>query len=219
MRVVLMGPPGGGKGTQAIRLSEALGVVHVSTGDILRDAVGGGSALGRKVRAFVEGGALVPDDLMGDLIEHRLQHKDARRGFILDGFPRTVEQIAILDRALGNLGVPVDHVFILTAPEDEIVRRLSGRRVCPGCKAVYHLESKPPTSPGVCEECGSALIQRADDEVDVIRERLQVYAELTAPVAEAYRARGLLVEIDGHGSPDAVAERLQDAIAAEGEGS
>jgi adenylate kinase len=194
-----------------------LGVVHVSTGDILRDAVGGGSALGRKVREFVEGGKLVPDDLMGDLIERRLEREDAVAGFILDGFPRTVEQVSILDRVLGHLGVALDHVFILTAAEDEIVRRLTGRRVCPGCKAVYHLESKPPRSAGVCDACGSALIQRADDEEEVIRERLRVYAALTAPVGEAYGARGVLVEIDGNGTPDAVTARLGDAIAAEGE--
>ena len=212
-----MGPPGVGKGTQAARLCARLGVVHVSTGDILRDAVEGGSPLGRKVREFVEGGQLVPDDLMGDLIEDRLQRPDASRGFILDGFPRTVEQVAILDRALGNLDVTVDHVFILSAPEDEIVRRLTGRRVCPGCKAVYHLESKPPTSAGVCDACGSALIQRSDDEEDVIRERLAVYAELTAPVAGTYGERGVLVEIDGHGDPDQVAARLRDAIGTEGD--
>ena len=214
-----MGPPGVGKGTQAERLSGSLGVIHVSTGDILRDAVEGGSPLGRKVREFVEGGKLVPDDLMGDLIEDRLHKPDASRGFILDGFPRTVEQIAILDRALSNLDVRLDHVFILAASEDEIVRRLTGRRVCPGCKAVYHLESKPPKSAGVCDACGSALVQRADDEEEVIRERLEVYAESTAPVAGEYGQRGVLVEIDGQGDPDAVAARLRDAIATEGDGA
>jgi len=217
MRVVLMGPPGVGKGTQAVRLGEVLGVVHVSTGDILRDAVGSGTALGRKVREFVEGGKLVPDDLMGDLIEDRLGQSDAEGGFILDGFPRTVEQVAILDRVLANLDVDVDHAFILTAPEDEIVRRLSGRRVCPSCKAVYHLESKPPASPGVCDACGSALIQRADDEEEVIRERLRIYVEQTAPVAETYRDRGILVEVDGQGTPDEVTARLRDAIDSEDE--
>lgn len=207
-----MGPPGVGKGTQASRIAEALGVVHVSTGDILREAVGGGTALGRRVREFVEGGQLVPDDLMGDLIEDRLAARDAARGFILDGFPRTVEQIAILDRVLGNLEVRADHVFILTAPEDEIVRRLSGRRVCPNCNAVYHLESKPPASAGVCDACSSALIQRADDEEDVIRERLEVYADQTAPVAKEYESRGILVEIDGTGTPDEVSLRLRAAL-------
>ena len=219
MRVVVMGPPGVGKGTQAVRLSERLGAVHVSTGDILREAVGGGSALGRKVREFVEGGQLVPDDLMGDLIERRLEHQDAAPGFILDGFPRTAEQVTILDRVLGNLHVAIDHVFLLTAPEDEIVRRLSGRRVCPGCTAVYHLESKPPRSAGVCDTCGSALIQRADDEEEVIRERLRVYEELTALVAATYRERGVLTEIDGNGGPDAVTARLRGAIGTEGGGA
>lgn len=207
-----MGPPGVGKGTQASRIAESLGVVHVSTGDILREAVGGGTALGRRVREFVEGGQLVPDDLMGDLIENRLAARDATSGFILDGFPRTVEQIAILDRVLANLEVRADHVFLLTAPEDEIVRRLSGRRVCPNCNAVYHLESKPPASAGVCDACSSALIQRADDEEDVIRERLRVYEEQTAPVAKEYESRGILVHIDGTGTPDQVAGRLAAAL-------
>jgi len=213
MRVVLMGPPGVGKGTQAVRLAATRGVVHVSTGDILRDAVGGGTALGRKVREYVEGGRLVPDALMGSLIEDRLSRTDAGPGFILDGFPRTVEQVSILDDVLSNLGISVDHVFLLEAPEDEIVRRLSGRRVCPACKAVYHLESKPPRSAGVCDACGSALIQRADDEEDVIRERLRVYAEQTAPVADAYRDRGVLVRVDGSGTPDEVTGLLRGAIA------
>jgi adenylate kinase len=214
-----MGPPGVGKGTQASRLGEATASVHVSTGDILREAVAGGTALGRRVRDYVENGRLVPDDLMGDLIEERLAKPDAASGFVLDGFPRTVPQIATLDRVMRNLGAAIDHVFLLQAGEDEIVRRLGGRRVCPSCNAVYHLESRPPRSAGVCDQCGSALIQRADDEEDVIRERLRVYAEQTAPVAAEYRSRGVLVEIDGTGSPGEVADRLRVAMNRPGEAS
>jgi adenylate kinase len=207
-----MGPPGVGKGTQAVRLSAGQGAPHISTGDILREAVKGGTELGGKVRTFLEAGQLVPDTLMGDLIQHRMGMADAGAGFILDGFPRTLDQVHILDRVLENLGVGLDGAFILTAPESEIVRRLTGRRVCPGCNAVFHLDSRPPKAPGVCDECGSALVQRPDDTEAVIRDRLAVYEEQTRPVAEAYRNRGQLVEVDGLGDPDQVASRLEEGL-------
>ncbi len=212
MRVALMGPPGVGKGTQAARLTAALGVPHVSTGDILREAIRTATPLGRKAKGFVEGGKLVPDELIGELIAERLGRPDAGRGFVLDGFPRTVEQVGILDRVLGRLGVALDRVIILFAPESEIVRRLGGRRVCPRCNEVFHIESRPPKSAGVCDKCGSALAQRPDDSEDVIRERLAVYGEQTLPVAAAYRERGLLVEIEGTGSPDEVFGRLEAEV-------
>ncbi len=214
MRVVLMGPPGVGKGTQAVRLRDRLGVPHISTGDMLRQAVDRGTPVGRKVRSFVESGKLVPDELMGELIAERLSGADTAEGFILDGFPRTVEQVVILDRVLSGLGVALDRAIALVAPEEEIVRRLSGRRVCPKCRAVYHLESRPPKSAGVCDKCGSALVQRADDAEDVVRKRLTVYAEQTLPVAAAYAQRGLLSEVDGAGDPATVSARL-DAVVGE----
>lgn len=211
MNVVLMGPPGVGKGTQAARLKALLGVPHVSTGDILRGSMQEGSALGRRVKEFVESGRLVPDDLMGDVIaEHLSRHGQA--GFVLDGFPRTLEQVAILDRVLAKLGTSLDRVLILVAPEAEIVRRLSGRRTCPKCGAVYHLESRPPKAAGICDICGSALVQRKDDTEEVIRERLKVYATQTLPVAEAYRAKGVLAEIDGLGEVEEVGERLKAGL-------
>lgn len=208
MRIVLMGPPGVGKGTQAVRLSEKLGVVHVSTGDILREAVADGTGLGKKVREYLESGQLVPDGLMGDLIAERLGQDDARGGFILDGFPRTLEQIAILDRVLRRLGVELDVAVELVADEAEIIRRLGGRRVCPQCRQVYHLENRPPKAAGVCDACGSALVQRPDDEESVIRDRLEVFARQTRPVHDAYGQRGLLKEVDGHGDPADVFERV-----------
>jgi adenylate kinase len=212
MNVVLMGMPGVGKGTQATMLRDALAVPHVSTGDILREAVRTGSALGRKVQGVLNSGQLVPDDMMGDLIVDRLGQNDARAGFILDGFPRTCAQVEILDRVLGQLGIGLNGVFLLTAPEDEIVRRLSGRRVCPGCSAVYQLEGKPPVSAGVCDDCGSALVQRQDDREDVVRDRLRVYREQTLPIAQVYEERKLLREIDGTGVPQAVFERLRRTV-------
>ena len=212
MRVTLMGPPGVGKGTQAARLREHLGVPHVSTGDLLRDAVKQGTSTGRKVRKFVDSGELVPDELMGDLIAERLGRPDAAEGFILDGFPRTVEQVAILERVLNRLNVHLERAIALTASESEIVRRLTGRRICPTDGTVYHIESNPPKSPGICDNCGSALVQRSDDTEEVIRNRLQVYSSQTLPVMEAYREKSTLLEVDASGTPDAVFENLKTGM-------
>jgi adenylate kinase len=213
MRVVLMGPPGVGKGTQAEGLQQLLGVPHVSTGNILRAAMGQqGSPLGDRVREFVESGRLVPDALMGDLIAERLERKDASAGFILDGFPRTLEQVSILEGVLRRLGLTLDRVLMLEVPEAEIVRRLSGRRTCPSCGAVFHLDSRPSKVPGVCDVCGAALVQRPDDKESVIRDRLKVYTDQTLPVADAYRAKGVLVEIDGSGDVDDVRNRLNAGL-------
>ena len=164
-----MGMPGVGKGTQATRLSESLGVVHLSTGDILRDAVKAGMPLGLKAKDAMASGKLVPDDLIGDMISERLAQHDVEGGFILDGFPRTVGQVAILDRVLEQRGVRLDRVILLGASEQEIVRRLSGRRVCESCGAVYHVESKPSSKGEACERCDGALVQRSDDTEEVIR--------------------------------------------------
>ena len=208
-----MGPPGVGKGTQAEQMQALLGVPHVSTGNILRAAIQeNGSPLGSKVRGYVESGRLVPDGLMGDLIAERLGRKDAARGFILDGFPRTLLQVSILEGVLGRLGLELDKVLMMRVPESEIVRRLSGRRTCPKCGTVFHLESRPPAVAGVCDACGSALVQRPDDTEQVIRERMKVYAEQTLPVADAYRAKGLLFEIDGFGDVLSVSARLNSGL-------
>lgn len=209
-----MGMPGVGKGTQATRLSESLGVVHLSTGDILRDAVKAGMSLGLKAKDAMASGKLVPDDLIGDMISERLAQHDVEGGFILDGFPRTVEQVAILDRVLEQRGVRLDRVILLGASEQEIVRRLSGRRVCESCGAVYHVESKPSSKGGACERCEGALVQRPDDTEEVIRERLRVYREQTLPIADAYKQRGLLVNVEGTGAPEEVFERLQAELVA-----
>jgi adenylate kinase len=212
MRIVLMGMPGVGKGTQASRLRDALGVLHVSTGDILRDAINAGSPLGKRVREYLDSGALVPDELMAELITERLGRPDAAKGFVLDGFPRTAEQVVILDRVLEKLGVKLDGVYLLAAPEEEIVSRLSGRRICPRCGEVYHVDNRPPQSAGVCDKCGSALVQRPDDTESVILERLEVYKNQTLPIVETYGDRGLLREIDGSGDAAAVFGRLRRAL-------
>jgi adenylate kinase len=191
---------------------EFLRVPHVSTGDILREASQHGTALGKKVRPYLDAGQLVPDDLMADLVAERLGRDDARKGFVLDGYPRTLAQVGALDRALGRLGVAIDRVFFLGTNEAEVVRRLSGRRVCPHCGALYHLDSRPPKAAGVCDECGSALVQRADDREEVVRHRLQIYREQTVPVLDAYRARGIHVELDGGGEVESVFERLKQGL-------
>ncbi len=207
-----MGPPGVGKGTQAAFLKSDLGVPHVSTGDILRQAVREGSSLGRRVKGTLDSGKLVSDELMAELIVGRLGRSDAREGFILDGFPRTKEQVAILDTVLERLGITLDGVLLLTANEEEVVRRLVNRRVCPKCLALFHLENKPPASPGICDDCGSALVQRPDDTESVILDRLRVYSGQTLPVAESYRERALLREIDAAGTPEAIARRVRQAL-------
>lgn len=212
MRIVLLGMPGVGKGTQAAFLKDGLGSPHVSTGDILRQAVREGSSLGRRVKGTLDSGQLVSDELMGELIGERLGRSDAREGFILDGFPRTKAQVAILDTVLERLGISLDGVLLLSAGEEEIVRRLVNRRVCPKCQAVFHLENRPPQSPGVCDECGSALVQRPDDTESVIQDRLRVYLEQTLPVAQKYRERNLLNEIDATGAPEAVAARVRAVV-------
>jgi adenylate kinase len=186
----------------------------VSTGDILREAVQKGTPLGKRVRSFVESGKLVPDDLMGELIAERLAQPDAASGFVLDGFPRTVEQVAILDGVLAEIPAGLDRVVALEAPSAEIVRRLAGRRICPKCGGVYHIESRPPASPGVCDGCGSALAQRPDDEEDVIRERLKIFEAQTLPLMSIYRERGLLKEVDASRDADSVFAALRSELSA-----
>jgi len=204
--------PGVGKGTQATRLCQRLAVPHVSTGNILRDAVQAQSDLGSRVKGSLDSGGLVPDDLMGELIVERLGCGDAGEGFVLDGFPRTEAQVGILDGVLERLRLTLDGVFLLEASEDEVVRRLSGRRVCPKCQKVYHVENNRPAAPGVCDACSSELVQRPDDREEVIRQRLQVYRDQTAPVADRYRERDLLTSIDASGTPDTVWNLLSAAV-------
>ncbi len=207
-----MGMPGVGKGTQAALLRERTGLPHVSTGDILREAVRVRSPVGRRVKGVLESGKLVSDDLMRELIVERLQRPDAQEGFILDGFPRTEKQVEVLDGVLKELDIVLDGVYVLTASEAEIVERLSGRRVCPRCSAVFHLETRLPSAPGVCDDCGSALVQRPDDTEAVIRERLRVFADQTRPALESYARRGLLREIDASGCPESIARELGQAV-------
>lgn len=208
LNLILMGPPGAGKGTQASRLAQRLRVPAISTGEMLRDEVKRDSALGREAKGYMDRGALVPDALIIAIIEARLQRSDCAAGFILDGFPRTVGQAEALDRALHRFGWSLHRVGSLNVPTDEVVRRLSGRRTCRDCGAPYHLVLEPPRKRDTCDACGGTLQQRDDDHESVITARLEVYARDTAPLLDYYRDRGLLAEVDGLGKHDDVLAAL-----------
>jgi len=208
LNLILMGPPGAGKGTQASRLAQRLRVPAISTGDLLREEVKQASPLGREARGYMDRGALVPDALIIAIIEARLQRSDCADGFILDGFPRTVVQAEALDRALHRFGWSLHRVGSLNVPDEEVMRRLSGRRTCRDCSTPYHVVLDPPLKQDTCDVCGGSLQQRTDDRESVIAARLEVYARDTAPLLEYYRRRGLLAEIDGRGKHDDVLAAL-----------
>ncbi len=212
MQIILVGPPGGGKGTQAKMLAERLSVPHISTGDILRGAVRKKTALGMQAEPIMASGGLVPDDLMIGLIKERFGEDDAAKGFILDGFPRTVVQAEKLGTILegnGSIGVAVVHLLV---PDALIVRRIVARRSCGNCGAVYHLENSPPKINGVCDKCGSELIERPDDTEAAVTRRLEAFRESTEPVIEYYRKKNLVKEVDGDASVDEVFERITRAL-------
>jgi len=212
MRLVLLGPPGAGKGTQAAALKERLGIPHVSTGDMLRGAIAAGSEVGVRAKAVVEAGHLVPDDLMAKMVEERLSAPDAASGFLLDGYPRNLEQAMALEAILAGLATHLDKVVYLTAGDEELVRRLSGRRTCGTCGASYHLATARPKVPGVCDACGGALEQRSDDSEEVILRRLGVYRESTAPLVAHYSESGLLLEVDALGRVAEITRRIVEAL-------
>jgi adenylate kinase len=211
VRVAFLGPPGAGKGTQARELARGWSVPHIATGDMLREAVAAGSALGREAKAYMDRGALVPDDVIIGMIAERLREPDARNGFLLDGFPRTIAQAEGLERLLKDLGQPLDRVIYFDVPESELLRRLTGRRVCRACGHTFHVVFNPPRREGVCDVCGGELTQRVDDEEDTVRKRLDVYARQTAPLLDWYVGKSLLSRVDGQGSIDEIGRRIQDA--------
>ncbi|GAB3496011.1 adenylate kinase [Nocardiopsis coralliicola] len=209
-----MGPPGAGKGTQAQILATELSIPKVSTGDIFRANVSGGTELGQRAKSYMDRGDLVPDEVTNEMVRDRLAEEDARDGFLLDGFPRNVAQAETLDGMLGGLGAKLDAVLELKADEEEVVKRLSGRRSCRSCGRVYHVDYDPPGGEGVCDACGGELYQRDDDREEVIRHRLQVYREQTEPLVEFYSAQGILVTIDATGAVQDVTGRALDALRA-----
>jgi adenylate kinase len=212
VRVVLVGPPGAGKGTQAQFVAAELSVPKISTGDIFRANVSQGTPLGIKAKTFMDAGDLVPDEVTIEMVRDRLAEDDAAKGFLLDGFPRNVPQAQVLDAMLLELGTSLDVVLELVVDDDEVVRRLSGRRTCRNCNRVWHLDFEPPEVDGVCDRCGGELFQRDDDREETIRHRLEVYAEQTAPLVGYYADAGILVGIDATGPVDDVTDRAIRAL-------
>lgn len=212
VRVVMLGPPGAGKGTQAERIAQQQGVPHVSTGDIFRDAVKQGTPLGREAKEFMDRGDLVPDRIVIGIVEERLKAPDTARGFVLDGFPRTVLQAEALEHALAARGERVSRVVNLAVPRQEVVQRISGRRVCRQCGWMCHVKFDPPARDGTCNRCGGELYQRADDKEETVLARLDVYDRQTDPLVAYYRKRGMLAEIDGVGRQDVVARQIAEVL-------
>ena len=209
MKLVLLGPPGAGKGTQAVRLADHFGVPHISTGDILRRHISDKSDLRKKAEKYVRAGKLVPDDLVIEMVRKRFKQKDARKGFILDGFPRTREQAEALDKM-----VKVDAALLLFLDPEDLIKRSTGRRVCEDCESVFHLLMNPPKKPGLCDNCGGKLIVREDDREETVRHRIQVYDDQTKPLVSFYKDKGLLVQVYGSGLIDEVFHRSLQALRA-----
>jgi adenylate kinase len=212
MRLVLVGPPGAGKGTQAEFIAAHLAVPKISTGDIFRANVTQGTPLGVEAKRYMDAGKLVPDEVTINMVRERLARADAAEGFLLDGFPRTTPQAAALDKLLADLGTALDLVMELVVDDDEVIRRLSGRRTCRGCEKVWHIEFDAPSVSGICDRCGGELFQRDDDKAETIAERLREYANKTAPLIDYYGAQGKLVGIDATGPVEDVTVRAIDAL-------
>ncbi|OIV39223.1 adenylate kinase [Mangrovactinospora gilvigrisea] len=212
MRIVLVGPPGAGKGTQAQYIAKHFSVPHVSTGDLFRGNIDRETDLGKQVKGLLSAGELVPDEITNAMVENRLAEEDARGGFLLDGFPRNLGQADWLGDLLAGQGTALDVVVELQVPQEEIVKRLSGRRTCRSCGEAAHVVFNPPKTPGVCDNCGGELYQRDDDREDKVQRRLEVYAEQTAPIVGYYREKGLLVEVPATGEVEAVTQRALAAI-------
>ncbi len=216
MRLIFIGPPGSGKGTQAKLLSQRLGLVHVSTGDILREAILQDTPEGRLAHPYVSTGRLVPDEIVNEIVNSRFRAKDRPTCFVMDGYPRTVPQANSFDHVLAEQGLKLDGVIFLKVADDEIVRRLGGRWSCPNpaCGATYHELFKPPTQPGICDICGTALIQREDDKPATIRRRLEIFHSLYDELVEHYRKRGLLIEVPGIGDIETIYHNIVASLKA-----
>ncbi|HOQ16301.1 MAG TPA: adenylate kinase [Defluviitaleaceae bacterium] len=212
MRLIMLGAPGAGKGTHALLLSKEYNIPQISTGDILRSHIKNETDLGKKAKKYMDKGLLVPDELVVEIVKKRIQEEDCKEGFILDGFPRTIPQAEALDKALEELAIALDKVVNIDVPDEVIIKRMAGRRVCSNCGASYHIENKKPLKENICDECGSELKQREDDKEETVRKRLQVYEEQTKPLIEYYEKRGILLTIEGDGSVEEIGNKIKNAL-------
>jgi len=213
LKIIILGPPGSGKGTQSKELSRRLEIAHVSTGDILREEVKANTPLGQRAKAYLDSGTLVPDALVIEMLGQRLFGQSAaNRGFILDGFPRTLKQAEALDELLAKIPARIDLVFYLDATESVIIQRLSGRRICSQCAAIYHIKNMPPKKEGICDKCAGALYQRSDDKPETIKNRLRVYLEQTAALIDYYKKENVLFYIDANKEAEIVIQQMLEKI-------
>jgi adenylate kinase len=213
MHIILMGPPGAGKGTQAALLAEQEQIPHISTGDIFRANMSQGTALGKLAKQYVDAGKFVPDDVTNAMVKDRLAQDDCKKGFILDGYPRTTDQAEALDGMLADLGLSLDGVVKIDVPDSLLVERAEGRRVCRTCGATYHVKFNPPAVPGVCDKCGGELYHRSDDTAEKVMVRLQEYHSKTAAVLDYYQSKGLVKTVDGDQRRESVTEAIKKAVA------
>jgi adenylate kinase len=215
MHILLMGPPGAGKGTQAVKLVEKYNIPHISTGDMFRAAVKEGTQLGLQAKQCMDAGQLVPDNVTIGIVKERLAKPDCQTGFILDGFPRTLEQARALETTLGELEINLDRVVNIAVPDEELIRRATGRRICKGCGAAYHVTFNPPLTADKCDKCSGQLFQRDDDREETVAKRLTVYQNQTKPLIDFYRDKGLYAEIEGQQPIDKVFEDVVSSLRGE----
>lgn len=212
MKIVMLGAPGAGKGTQAKMLADKYAIPHISTGDIFRANMKEGTPLGKKAKEFMDAGALVPDELTVDLVLDRIGREDCKNGYILDGFPRTINQAEKLTEALSSQGGDIDFAVNVDVPDESIIKRMAGRRMCPSCGASYHVVNIPPKKEGVCDRCGAELITRKDDQPETVKNRLSVYHEQTQPLYDYYKEKGLVVDVDGTKPMEEVFKAITDRL-------
>ena len=214
MKIIMLGAPGAGKGTQAKKIAEKYQIPHISTGDIFRANIKNGTELGKKAKTYMDQGLLVPDELVCDLVVDRVKQEDCKNGYILDGYPRTIPQAESLDEALGQMGESLDYAINVDVPDEHIVNRMSGRRACVGCGATYHMVYAPTKKEGVCDVCGAELILRDDDKPETVQKRLSVYHEQTQPLIDYYKGKGILKDVDGTKDMDVVFQAITDILGA-----
>ncbi|MCR5526134.1 MAG: adenylate kinase [Lachnospiraceae bacterium] len=212
MKIIMLGAPGAGKGTQASRIAEKFGIPHVSTGDIFRANIKNGTELGKEAKKYMDQGQLVPDELTVKILLDRVAQDDCKNGYVLDGFPRTIPQAEVLDSELTKLGTSVDYAINVEVPDDNIIGRMSGRRACLKCGATYHIVTLKPKKEGICDKCGSELVLRDDDKPETVKNRLSVYHDQTQPLIDYYNKKGVLKEVDGTIAPDDVFKAIEEIL-------